>query len=170
MPNYPVAASAKDETIGHAANTTGVILTAKVVNTLGGLTSYGTALIDTSAIGTDVISAATFYWYHVLYNKTKAAAYHRRIKIDGLSGLSLLDSSATPAAAGWHSEVLTSDEIARINKTGDTRIDFIVDDPGGIYDRYWEVQAWDYGDHSRACYLAVTHAAAGGPTKFSILR
>ena len=171
MSNYAVSASADDETVGHGASTTGVDLIAKVLNSAGGLISNGRALIDTSAIGTDVISAATLYWYHVVYTKTKAATFHRRINIDDiLVGLSILDSAATPAAAGWHSEVLTPGEIALINKTGYTELFFLVDDPGGAYDRYWEVQSWDYGDHSRACYLAATHAAAGGPTKFSILR
>ena len=172
MPNYPVTASAKDETIGDGANTNGTTLVAKFLNALGGLESYGKALIDTSAIGTDVISAATLYWYHVSYTKTKAATFHRRIKIGGLSGLSLLDSTATPPAAGWHSEVLTPSEIALINQTGETEIRFIVDDPGSTYDRLWTLQSWDYvPTGTRACYLAVTHApASGGPTTFSILR
>jgi hypothetical protein len=167
VPNYAVGASAKDETVGSGANTTGVDLNAFFSNTLGGLTSYGKALIDTSAIGTDVISAVRVYWYHVSYTKTKAATYHRRVKVGGSA---VLDSSATPAAAGWHSQDLTSGQFSLINKTGETELRFEVDDPGSTYDRTWVVQAWDYGDHSRACYLAVTHAAAGGPTKFSILR
>lgn len=167
MPNYPVTASAKDETVGSGANTNGAALVVSFLNSAGGLNSYGRALIDTSAIGTDVISAATVYWYHDSYSKTKAAAFHRRVQVNGTA---VLESSATPAAAGWHNEVLTSGELALINKTGETEIHFEVDDPGSTYDRTWSVAAWDYGDHSRACYLVVTHAAAGGPTKFSILR
>jgi hypothetical protein len=170
--NYAVNASADDETVGDGATTTGTAMVAKFLNSLGGVYAYGRALIDTSAIGTDTISAATFYWYHNSYTKTKAASFHRRIKLGTyLGGTSILDSTATPPAAGWHSEALTSGELSLINKTGDTEVIFDVDDPGGTYDRLWQIAAWDYvPTGTRACYLAVTHAAAGGPTKFSILR
>lgn len=164
-------ASADDETVADdgSSSSTATTMTAKFVNSLGYPpgTSYGKALIDTSAIGTDTISAATFYWYHTAYTKTKAATYHRKITVGGTA---ILDSTSTPAAAGWHNEALTSGEFALINTSGDTEIRFIVDDPGDPYDRNWSIQSWDYSDHSRACYLAVTHAPAGGPTKFSILR
>lgn len=172
MADYPVTASAKDETVSDYGidSTTATTMQANFINSLGSpaRTSYGKALLDTSAIGTDTISAATLYWYHESYTKTKAATFHRRIKVGGTA---VLDSSATPAAAGWHSEALTSGELALINKTGETEVLFDVADPGGSYDRSWAVRSWDNGGAGAyACYLAVTHAPAGGPTKFSILR
>lgn len=172
MPNYPVTASAKDETISDygASSTTSTVMTANFLNSLGSpaRTSYGRALLDTSAIGTDTITAATLYWYHEAYTKTKAATFDRRIIVGGTE---ILHSAATPAAAGWHSEALLSGELALINKTGETEVLFEVGDPGGSYDRSWTVRSWDNGGAGAyACYLAVTHAAAGGPTKFSILR
>lgn len=169
MPNYAVSASAKDGTNGSGANTNGTSLVASYNYTTGdptGAPSDGFALIDTSAIGTDTITAATLYWYHTGYTKTKTNAYSRRIRVGGTA---ILDTSATPAAAGWHSEALTSGELSLINKTGETGIGFEMNDPGTGFNA-WTIQSWDYGDHSRACYLAVTHAAAGGPTKFSVLR
>jgi hypothetical protein len=167
VPNYPVTTSARDETTGYGANTNGVALVSLFDN-LNTRDSYGEATIDTSAIGTDVISAATFYWYHDGYTKTKAASYQRLIY---LGGTLIFNDTGTPAAAGWHSHELTSGELALINKTGDTGVLFDVGNPGGTYFRNWQVAAWDYGGAgARACYLAVTHAPAGGPTKFSILR
>lgn len=167
MPNYAVSASAKDETVGSGANTGGTLLLALWNNSFA-TQSYGKALINTSAIGTDVISAAAFKWYHHDYTKTKAASYRRRITIGGTD---ILVSTATPAAAGWHSEDLTSGELALINKTGETEVLFNVDDPGSTYFRSWNVRSWDYdGAGGFACYLQVTHAPAGGPTRFSILR
>ncbi len=170
MPNYPVTASNKDGYTGSVGSfDTTTTLIAECVNSLGDpITANAWANIDTSAIGTDTISAATLYWYHVSYTKSKSATYHRRVRVGGSA---ILDNSDTPAAAGWHSEALTSGELSLINKTGDTAIGFEVDDPGSSYDRVWSIQAWDYTPTgTRACYLAVTHAAAGGPTKFSILR
>jgi len=168
VPNYAVGASNKDGYTGtDGSSDSATTMLAKFVNSIGPNNSYAWANIDTSAIGTDTISAATFYWYHVGYSKTKAASYHRRIRVGGTA---ILDSSATPAAAGWHNQALTSGQLSLINKTGETAILFEVNDPGDPYDRVWTIQTWDYTGHGRACYLAVTHAAAGGPTKFSILR
>lgn len=123
------------------------------------------ALIDTSAIGTDTISAATLYWYHVGY--TTNTTYSRIIKV-GVD--TILNSTATPAAAGWHSEALTSGELAQINKTGSTLVEFDVGTPGKNKYRTWEIRTWDYSGNAHGAYIAVTHAPAGGPTKFSILR
>ena len=166
MPNYPVVASADDGYTGTTNDTAG--------DTFAASWTYGPDAhltgfvnINTSAIGTDEITAATFWFYHLGYTLTApAATRHRRIKVGGTA---ILDTTVAAGAAGWKSEVLTAGELALINKTGVTAILFEVDDPaaGG---RNWQVQAWDYGDHSRAPYLAVTHAPAGGPTKFSILR
>jgi hypothetical protein len=125
------------------------------------------AYIDTSPIGTDVISAATLYWYHVSYTKTpKAETYQRFI---GVGASVILDSAATPPAAGWHSHALEAGELASINKTGNTGVWFQVGDPT-TQQRYWQIRAWDYSPTGTySCYLAVTHAPAGGPTKVSIL-
>jgi hypothetical protein len=166
MPNYPVTASADDGYTGTINDTAGTAISAAW--TYGPDTHLtGFANIDTSAIGTDTISAATLWFWHVGYTLTSPApTRQRRIKVGGTT---ILDTTVAAGAAGWKSEVLTAGEFALINKTGVTNVLFEVDDPaaGG---RNWQVQAWDYGDHSRAPYLAVTHAAAGGPTKFSILR
>lgn len=168
MPNYPVTASVKDETVGTGANTNGTTLAAVINNALAS-SSYGYARLDTAAIGTDVISAATLFWYHDGYTKTKTVAFSRKITIGTAT---ILDSTATPAAVGWHSEVLTAGEFAEINKTGETIVQFLVNDPGGSDFRSWLVRAWDFvPTGTYACYLDVTHApASGGPTRFSILR
>lgn len=168
MATYPVATGDKDGTAGDAANTDGVGLVAMYVHSLGdpAPNSGGYAYIDTSAIGSDVISAATLYWYHQSYTKTKSLAYSRTIYV----GASLvLNSSATPSA-GWNSEALSGAELAEINTSGETLVQFGVADPG-TGDRVWTVRAWDYdGSGTYACYLEVTHApATGGPTRFSIL-
>lgn len=164
MPNYAVTASADDGHTGSVNDTSGTTISASW--TYGSdVQTTGFANIDTSAIGTDTISAATFWFYHVGYTLTSPApSRHRRIKVGGTA---ILDTTTAAGGAGWKSEALTAGELALINKTGVTAILFEVDDPssGG---RNWQVQSWDYSDHSRACYLAVTHAAAGGPTKFSI--
>jgi len=168
MATYPVASGDKDGTFGDGSNTDGVGLVAKYVYSLGDPppNSGGYAYIDTSAIGTDTISAATLYWYHSAYSKSKAAAFSRIIQVGTEV---VLNSSATPSV-GWASQVLNSTAIAQINKTGETLISFGVDDPNP-YDRTWSVRAWDYDSGTSACYLDVTHApAAGGPTRFSILR
>lgn len=166
MPNYAVAASADDGYTGTTNNTSGDSIVASW--TYGPDTHLtGFANINTSAIGTDTISAATLWFYHTGYTLTApATTRHRRIKVGGTA---ILDTTVAAGAAGWKSEVLTAGELALINKTGITAILFEVDDPGAG-GRQWSLQSWDYSDHSRACYLAVTHAAAGGPTKFSILR
>ena len=164
MANYAVAASADD---GYTGNTTGDEIIAQHVYVPFELHTYGFADIDTSPIGTDTISAATLWFYHLGYTLTAPApTRHRRITVGGTT---ILDTTVAAGAAGWKSEVLTAGELALINKTGMTHVEFEVDDytAGG---RQWRLQAWDYSDHSRACYLAVTHAPAGGPTKFSILR
>lgn len=170
MPNYAVAASGKDETLGYGANTNDTTLSIGYTYLLGdpiGSPSTGQALIDTSAIGTDTITAATLYWYHTGYTKTKTNAFSRQISVGASQ---ILNSSATPGGEGWHNEVLTSGEFASINKTGETTVSFGMTDPGTGFNS-WTIQAWDYvPTGSRACYLAVTHAPAGGPTRFSILR
>lgn len=167
MPNYPVTASAKDETVGAGATTTGVDMTVSYSTTLGGTSSTGVANLDTSAIGTDTITAATLYWYHSAYTKSKLGTYNRLITVGGHG---VLNSTATPPAAGWHSVALDATAQGYINKTGDTQVIFDVGN-ANPYDRQWTIRAWDYGGAGAyACYLAVTHAAAGGPTKFSILR
>jgi hypothetical protein len=166
MPNYPVAASEFDEQLGTGANTTGTEIVASI-NNLIGANSYGYIRLDTSAIGTDTITSATLHWYHVGYTKSKTVGFSRRITV-GASVV--LDSALTPPAAGWHSEVLDPGELGDINPAGDTLVQFSVLDPGGLENRSWTIQTWDYTDHSRACYLEVAHAAAGGPTKFSVIR
>lgn len=166
MANYPVVASADDGYTGTTNDTPGDSILASW--TYGPDTHLtGFADLDTSAIGSDAISAATLWFYHLGYTLTSpASTRHRRIKI---AGTTVLDTTVAAGAAGWKSLVLTSGQLALINKTGLTQVTFEVDDPaaGG---RLWTLQAWDYGDHSRACYLAVTHAPAGGPTRMLILR
>ena len=166
MANYAVAASANDGYVGTTNDTAGNELRAEY-SVVSGEVTAGFADIDTSAIGTDTISAATLWFYHVGYTLTTPALGRRRIIRVG--GTTILDTTVSAGTAGWKSEALTAGELALINKTGTTRVLFDVDDPGAG-GRLWRLQAWDYSDHSRACYLAVTHAPAGGPTKFSILR
>ena len=166
MPNYPVTASADDGYTGTASDTAGGEIVADWDYTLSSH-RMGFADIDTSAIGTDSIIAATLWFWHVRYTLTSpATTQHRRITVGGTT---ILDVTGVAGASGWKSEVLTEGELALINKTGMTHVTFEVDDPG-VGGRIWRLQAWDYGDHSRAPYLAVTHAPAGGPTKFSVLR
>jgi len=167
MALYPVAASNKDETVGSGASTTDPSMLS-TYNYTAGTYSYGRAYIDTSAIGTDVISAATFYWYHQAYTKTKTNAFSRIIRIGGLGFLS---SSSNPGAAGWHSQALTAGQFSQINTSGETEIGFDMNDPGVGFNA-WTIRAWDYdGAGTYACYFDVTHApASGGPTRFSILR
>ena len=166
MANYAVAASADDGYTGTINDTSGTTIVAAW--TYGPDTQLtGFANINTSAIGTDTISAATLWFWHVGYTLTSPApSRQRRIKVGGTT---ILDTTVAAGAAGWKSEVLTAGELALINKTGVTNVVFEVDDPGSG-GRSWQLQSWDYSDHSRAPYLAVTHAPAGGPTKFSILR
>ena len=166
MPNYPVTTSARDGVTGTHPDTTATLLRAEENNS-SGVHNLVFADIDTSAIGTDTITAATLYWYHDSYTKTKAATFSRNVLVGGVN---IFNSSATPAAAGWHSEALTGGELVNINKTGDTAIEFSVDDPGSTYFRLWTIRAWDYDSGASACYLAITHAAAGGPTKMTIVR
>lgn len=168
MANYAVSASADDETIGDGASTTATVMLAHFnYGVTPATASYGSGRIDTSPIGTDTISAATFYWYHNAYTKTKANAYTRGVWVGGVS---ILSSSANPGAAGWHSQTLNSTAIAAINKSGYTAFSFTVDDLGSGTNN-WQVRAWDYdGTGGSACYLAVTHAPAAGTARFSILR
>jgi hypothetical protein len=169
MANYPVTASNKDGTAGDSHDDTSALLSATQNNDpISPAYNYAWAELDTSAIGTDVISAATLYWYHSSYTKTKAATYGRVITVGAST---ILNTAATPAAAGWHSEVLTSGELASINKTGDTTVHFQVGNPGSTYFRTWQLRAWDYdGAGGFACYLEITHAPAGGPTRMTIVR
>ena len=167
MPNYAVAAGNKDETVGYSANNTGSQMVAQYSTALGDVSSLGRAYIDTSPIGTDTITAADLFWYHTSYTKSKLTTYSRLISINGVG---ILNSSATPAAAGWHSQALDATAIAAINKTGESIIIFDVDN-ANPYDRAWSIRAWNHVPTGvSACYLRVTHAPAGGPTRFSILR
>jgi len=164
--NCHVPNSGSDGVTGTYPDTSATVLIAMSNIAVG---EYLTAVIDidTSPIGTDAISAATLYWYHVSYTKTpKAETYQRLISVGSST---ILDSTATPPAAGWHSHALEAGELASINKTGNTRVWLQVGDPT-IQQRNWQIRAWDYSPTGTfSCYLEVTHAAAGGPTTVSIL-
>jgi hypothetical protein len=78
--------------------------------------------IDTSAIGTDVISAASLFIYIHSYTATKFVTKTFRITMD--DGTYHFIYEGTFTAAGWYEIPLTSDEFAYINKTGDTHMSY----------------------------------------------
>lgn len=166
MPNYTAGASNKDGTTGYLANTTGPYLTAYYEGTLGN-NSAGYALLDTSPIGTDTITAAVLYWYHGSYTIAgKGTTYNRNVNIN----YTLVFSASTSGSVGWNSQVLTAGQYALINKTGETHVGFFVTNPGSGKARTWTIRSWDYSSSTaNTVYLAVTHVSAGGVTKRSII-
>jgi hypothetical protein len=170
MTDYAVGASANDGTGGtggSAPNTTGTILSAEINSGLSADT-FGWANIDTSAIGTDTISAASIHWVHHGYTKPKAIAFSRLIYVDSTI---ILDTADAPGiSGGWDSHDLTAGEFSLIDTSGVTAIVFDVADPGGSNYRKWDIRAWDYDGGISDAYLSITHAAAGAPPRTTILR
>lgn len=161
--------SVDDQQIGDGASTGTTVMVVQHDNTLV-LESFCRIHLDTSGIGTDTISAATFHWYaHTASTKgPKAATWDHYIEFN--SGATFYSNTSAAEPAGWSSHALTGGELAGINKSGDTVINFMVPDPGSTYGRKWQIRAWDYvpnGDFS--AYLEITHAASGGPTKMTII-
>jgi hypothetical protein len=167
--NYPVTSSADDWQDGYSGkidNLDELLVQSWWPSEDPGY-DLGYADLDTSGIGTDTISAATLYWYHVNYAKERTLGYQRTITVGSAT---IFSDTSAPGAAGWHSHALTSGELAQINKTGKTRVSFYAGAGlGSTGYREWTIKAWDYGDHSLAVYLEVTHAPPGGPTKASII-
>lgn len=167
--NFAVTSSGGDFSYGDNPNTNAVTLTAYASTVTDPYTgNIGVADINTSALSGKVIDSATFNWYHVSYSVSpKGLTPQKYISIDGQGSIY---SNSSAATAGWKSVTLTAGQLAWINKTGTTRFTFGVDLLAlEAQSKTWDVQSWDYGDHSRACYLAVTYHDAG-VTKFSILR
>lgn len=171
MPTYGVAASNKDGWAGtNGPSTTDTVLRAEQSRLLDpDLVRYGWAKIDTSPIGTDEISAATLWWYTESCIKSpKSETFDHYIQIVGGGAIY---ASTVQEAAGWKSHALGAGELSLINKTGETEIMFAQNLPtlpdGG---RTWLIRSWDYTPNGTySVYLVVTHAAAGGPTKMTIL-
>jgi hypothetical protein len=121
--------------------------------------SVGFGDIDTSAIGTDVISAASLFIYIHSYTSTKFVTKTFRITMD--DGTYHFIYEGTFTAAGWYEIPLTSDEFAYINKTGDTHMIIGVSSPGALKQRIMNVRAREYvteGNYSM--YMNITHAPA----------
>jgi len=159
---YYVAAAADD---WYNKNTTGDVtgtslLFAGVVNSMFPPFTYSAlAEIDTSGIGTDVISAATFYLDSGAYTASRRVTKTYKIQIyDGVSAYVTI-KSGTWSAAGTISEVLTGGELAYINKTGKTKFRVITDDPGAGKDRSMSINAYETSQ-ATAMRMDVTHAPA----------
>jgi hypothetical protein len=169
MAEYHCTASNDDGQAGNDANSNATTMIAEWSLLLSpNVISSGYANIDTSAIGTDEITAATLYWYTEADIKyPKAETFDKYIKI----GSTVVWSSTSIQSAGWASHALTAGELALINKSGDTAVTFHQVEPTQFQGfRRWTLRTWDYtpnGDYS--VYLVITHAAAGGPTKMTIL-
>ena len=169
MTDYHCTVSADDGQGGTGAHTSGTLNEAEYNRFIDpAASSFAYAHIDTSAIGTDVISAATLHYY--CNNNTKfpkTLAHNNYIQISTTT----IFSTASKVPSGWNSHALTSGGLSLINKSGDTFIYWRVG--GGLLigeTRNWWIRAWDYtptGDFS--AYLAITHAPAGGPTKMTIV-
>jgi len=118
--------------------------------------------IDTTTIPTtDVISAATLYFYIDSYTARKGTAKTFSVwmlKADETSDL-LIDSG-TFTAAGWYSVVLTAAEYAEVDKGGKTRIRITVPDSGAGKSRDMYVRAREYATvGTYDMYMDITHAA-----------
>lgn len=163
MTDYAVASGAKDWDDGSSTNSTLLI----TFNNISVVEQEGYMNIDTSAIAGDDISAATFWWYNNAYSTVGKPAHLSRIYImnTGASWVQIW-SSAVVLTTGWKSHALTSGELAYIQKGGETRMRFTVDDPGVAKAITWNVRAYEYvTSPDFAGYLAITHAAppAGSP-------
>ncbi len=167
---YHCLNSLDDRQIGTDANTGDITMDAREIWDIGA-SSQGRATLDTSAIGSDTITAATLHWYtHVDSTKfPKANTWAHAIRIIG--GSTIYENTTAKESAGWSSHALTGGELAEINTSGDTEFEFAVGAVGSsTYSRLWFLRTWDHtpnGDYS--VYLEVTHAAAGGPTKMTVV-
>lgn len=165
METYYVEASADDGTSGTNANTDGDYLVAMNNQSITpALVSFGWAFINTNGIPVAAtITAATLHWYHHSYTLSgRGNTYHRQIILSEPGGGSILDSSATPPAAGWHSVALDSIRFPAINRTGKTEFRFTVNEPASGMSRLWNVRSWDYGDSNEfAAYLEVEFSLGG---------
>lgn len=127
--------------------------------------NYGWSNIETSAITTsNIVTAATLYWYHTSYEKSEEVEFNRDIYID--PGPMILNSDAQPGAAGWKNHVLESSELSYINKSGKTKLLFKVEDPGPDYMRSWLIRSKNYPGGAMGPYLLIDYdpVAVGGPT------
>jgi len=118
--------------------------------------------INTDAIpDTDVISAATLYFYFDSYTAGRGSTKTYNVWILKADESSyILIHSGTFVSAGWYSVVLTASEIAEIDKVGKTMFRFTVDDPGALKARRVYIRAYEYdAGHTYPMYLDVTHAA-----------
>lgn len=164
---YDIATNADDwyQVVGGSTVTGTILLKADFNNVLfPSVESWAIGDIDTSGIGTDIVSNATFYFYADSYTVLPArrGAPTKTYKIWMLKTDEtnwMLIKSGTYTATGWISEVLTAAEYAEIDRDGKTRFRITVDDPGAGKARILQVRAREYtteGDWDM--YLLVSHA------------
>jgi hypothetical protein len=151
-----VAASADDYQTGDNANTGANLMSAQVQNQIG-LTSQAVAEIVVSLAG-QTITEARLFWYNDGYTKSKSATFHQAVQFsdDGSNYVTVWSNNPGSVVSGWQSCDLT----ANLNKTGRNWFRFIVDDPGGLENRKWDIRTIDYGSTYRA-YLDITHQDSG---------
>lgn len=129
---------------------------------VGGDIRNAYADVDTSSIGTDVISSATLYLNEYDYSVVgRGVAKTYRVRIwTGSNFVTLTNGSLTFTTATTRSIVLTSTEIGYINKTGKTSFSIQVDDPGAGCSRIFRCNAYETSQ-ATALRLNVDHAPAG---------
>jgi hypothetical protein len=168
MANYPVSAGADDwydKLVDGVGNTKYEGTTTLYAGWNRTITPWSrddaSADIDTSAIGTDTISAATLNIYLHSYAASKGTSQTYYVRIGSGSSYQVVHSGTF--SAGWLSINLAS-YLANINKTGVTRVLVSTDDPGNVKFRALQVRAYEYGS-SNQIYFDITHApAASGAT------
>lgn len=176
MADYNIAANAddwySDSGAGAVAGTT-TLLCSNNNAIVPPVTDTSVGEIDTSGIpDTDVISAATLYFYVHSYTVTGKPAptkYYQvwMLSLDDTTNYYIGDGIVS--AAGWYSIALPSARFADINKTGKTQMSLITTSPGDGKSRLMQIRAKEYAG-TYSMYLSVTHAApsTGSPKQMSL--
>lgn len=114
--------------------------------------------ITTSGIGTDTISAATLYWDESSYQaSSRVSKTYNIYQVQGSTTVKI--ATYTFGTAAVRSLVLNSTQLGYINKTGKSRFQIDVDDPGTFKLRILNIKAYETSQ-ANAMRLSVTHAPA----------
>ena len=166
-----VLAGADDYEVGDGASSTDTTLNPYDYNE-GEQNRVGIAKIDTSSMDSgSTINSATLYWYHDSYTKSKSEVFTRIIQFytTGSTYDAILSSSATPPAAGWHSQSIDSGDFAELeayhNANDELQFRFSVGATSATYNRNWLIRSYEYdGSGGSSAYIVIDYSAASTPS------
>lgn len=152
---YDYHISTQDGSPSNTATGTSVIQASRVNSVLPGTTWIAYCELITSGITGEnvVITGATFHWYDNDYTKSKDTTFQGTVQVfSGASGqYQPIYTFTTDPGTAWNSHDFESHEWGNLEDgqtivlTGDglTKFRFAVTDPGGSYDRTWEIGAYE---------------------------